>query len=53
MPFAAATYQFHLDFGPEVYFDKAGDLDDESNRCNKLRSDIEKAIYALPFERPS
>jgi hypothetical protein len=36
----------------EVYFDKPGDLDDQSNRCNKLRSDIEKAIYALPFERP-
>jgi hypothetical protein len=38
----------------EVYFDKPGDLDDQSNRCNKLRSDIEKAIYAMPsFERPS
>jgi hypothetical protein len=32
----------------EVYFDKPGDLDDQSNRCNKLRSDIEKAIYAFP-----
>jgi hypothetical protein len=37
----------------EVYFDKPGDLDDQSNRCQQLRSDIEKAIYAMPsFERP-
>lgn len=37
----------------EVYFDKPGDLDDQSNRCNRLRSDIERAIYAMPiFERP-
>lgn len=38
---------------PEVHFDKPGDLDDHSNRCNRLRFEIEKAIYAIPsFERP-
>jgi hypothetical protein len=35
----------------EVYFDTPGDLDDQSNRRNKLRSDIEKAIYAMPSLR--
>lgn len=37
----------------EVYFDRPGDLDAQADRCAKLRSEIENAIYAIPmFVRP-
>jgi hypothetical protein len=38
----------------DVYFDKPGDLEAQTDRCAKLRFEIEKTIYAMPsFERPS